>query len=197
MSQQDQQTTDPLATNASGSSSDAVSEMESELEALDAAEQRAEDFLDAAEQASDAMDDNLGALAQELAILKDALARSQAEQQNLIRRLDRERAEMGPYFASKSVAAMLPIVDDLERALAHVPEEHSAGVKSIHARMVKVLEGFGAKSFDSVGQELDTQYHEVMSQAPGEAGKVVAEFERGYVMGDKVVRHAKVIVGMG
>ena len=53
------------------------------------------------------------------------------------------------------------------------------------------------KAFDSVGQEVDPDKHEVLSQAPGKEGIIVTEFEKGYMLGDRVLRHAKVIVGSG
>jgi len=62
---------------------------------------------------------------------------------------------------------------------------------------VKQLESFGVKSFESVGQVADMECHEVMSQAPGKEGIVVLEFEKGYNLHDRVIRHAKVVVGSG
>ncbi len=55
----------------------------------------------------------------------------------------------------------------------------------------------GVQSFESIGHEVDTEHHEVMSQAPGKEGLIVMEFEKGYTLHDRVIRHAKVIVGSG
>ena len=55
----------------------------------------------------------------------------------------------------------------------------------------------GVRAFESVGHEVDTERHEVMSQAPGEEGIILTEFEKGYMLHDRVIRHAKVIVGNG
>lgn len=96
----------------------------------------------------------------------------------------------------------MPIIDNLERALQNIPADIAenswvAGMKSIHALALRQLDLVGVQPFESVGQEVDANLHDVMSQCPGEAGKIAVEFERGYKLGDKIVRHAKVIVGNG
>lgn len=63
--------------------------------------------------------------------------------------------------------------------------------------MQKYLESQGVKSFNSVGEEVNPDRHDVMTQAPGPEGKIVQEFEKGYTIGDRVLRHAKVVVGSG
>ena len=62
---------------------------------------------------------------------------------------------------------------------------------------MKYLDSQKVTGFDSIGQEVDPDRHEVMTEAPGESGKIVTEFERGYMLGDRVLRHAKVVVGNG
>ena len=61
----------------------------------------------------------------------------------------------------------------------------------------KYLESNGVIAFDSIGQEVDADKHEVLSQMPGKEGKILQEFEKGYMFGDRVLRHAKVVVGAG
>jgi molecular chaperone GrpE len=61
--------------------------------------------------------------------------------------------------------------------------------------MQKYLESQGVKSFSSIGEEVNPDRHDVMTQAPGPEGKIVTEFEKGYLIGDRVLRHAKVVVG--
>jgi molecular chaperone GrpE len=70
-------------------------------------------------------------------------------------------------------------------------------MKSIHALALRQLDLIGVKAFDSIWQEVNADLHDVMSQAPGQEGVIVTEFERGYKIGDRVIRHAKVIVGNG
>ncbi len=158
--------------------------------------------MNAVEEAEQAVNAGFSAAQKELAELKESLARSQADYRNLLTRVDRERDEMGGYITGNVIIKMLPIVDNLERAIANIPEDIAentwvSGMKSIHTLAVKQLELVGVKSFDSVGSEVDADLHDVMSQAPGKEGIIIAEFERGYKIQDRVIRHAKVIVGNG
>ena len=175
---------------------------ESVSETFENIESTLEREMNAVEEAEEAMNTGFASAQKELAELKEALARSQADYRNLLSRVDRERDEMGAYISGNVITKILPIVDNLERALANIPaeiEQNSwvVGMKSIHALALKQLELTGAKAFDSVGCEVDANLHDVMSQAPGKEGMIVAEFERGYRLGDRVIRHAKVIVGNG
>ena len=63
--------------------------------------------------------------------------------------------------------------------------------------MEKYLESQGVKPFVSLGEEVDPEKHDVMTQAPGKEGKIITEFEKGYLIGNRVLRHAKVVVGSG
>lgn len=71
------------------------------------------------------------------------------------------------------------------------------GVKHAATGLSRVLEGMGVSAFESLGKELDPSLHEAMSQGPGPAGQIISEFEKGYQLGEKVIRHAKVVVGTG
>ena len=141
-------------------------------------------------------------LAAEIAKLKDTLARSQADYKNLVSRTERERLEMGDYVTEKLVVKLLPSFDNLERLLSGTPEAERTGVlyegvKSTFSGLVRALEGVGVSSFESVGQPLDPAFHEAVAQVPGTEGAVVVEFEKGYKLREKVIRHAKVTVGNG
>lgn len=90
---------------------------------------------------------------------------------------------MTSFITGNIVTKLLPTVDNLGRATVSVPAEiaDNAWVKGIEATytgFIKQLESFGLKSFESTGSEVDTAFHEVMSQAPGKEGVVVAEFEK-------------------
>jgi molecular chaperone GrpE len=161
-----------------------------------------EQEMNAVEEAEQAVNAGFAAAQKELNDLKEALARSQADYRNLLSRVDRERDEMGGYITGNVIMKMLPIIDNLERALTNIPADIAenawvSGMRSIHALAIKQLELIGVKPFDSVGSDVDANLHDVMSQAPGKEGIIVAEFERGYKLGDRVIRHAKVIVGNG
>lgn len=139
---------------------------------------------------------------EELVRLRESLARAQADYTNLLKRVDRDRADMTAFITANVIKKMLPTMDHLERAVANTPAELQEnawvkGVLSIHGGLTKQFESLGVKSYESMGKEVDTEYHEVMSQAPGTTGVIIAEFEKGYMIGDRVIRHAKVVVGSG
>lgn len=138
----------------------------------------------------------------EIGKLKDTLARSQADYKNLVARTERERNEMADYVTEKLVGKLLPSVDNFERLVSGTAESERSGalydgVKSTLAGIVRTLESVGVTSFESVGKPLDPAFHEAVAQVPGEEGIVMNEFEKGYKLRDKVIRHAKVTVGNG
>ena len=141
-------------------------------------------------------------LAKKIADLTEALARSQADHSNLLKRLDREKAETHFFVVGKTVSKILPGIDTLERALSHVPENGKddpwvKGVAAAHKAFLKGLESMDVKPFDSLGTTLDETRHEAVAHVPGKQDSIVAEFEKGWTYGDRVLRHAKVTVGNG
>ena len=101
------------------------------------------------------------------------------------------------------IVAMLPVLDDFERALKHLDEtageeKKNEGVSLIYSKIKSVLEHKGLKKIESLGNEFDTDFHEAIAQIPADndhpANTVVDEAECGYMLNDKVVRHAKVVV---
>ncbi len=137
----------------------------------------------------------------EIKRLQESLARSQADYQNLLMRIDRDKAEMISYLSGKILIPLLTQVDNLERAVKLKEgiegDSFVDGIRSMLASMEKYLESQGVLAFVSLGQEVDPTKHDVMTQAPGEEGKIVTEFEKGYMIGPRVLRHAKVVVGSG
>lgn len=137
----------------------------------------------------------------EIARLKDALARSQADYQNLLMRVERDKADMAFYLSSKILTPLLTQVDTLARAVemkAWVEwDAFVDGVRALQGNIAKYLESQGVRAFDSVGSEVDPDRHDVMTEMSGELGKIVQEFEQGYLLWDRVLRHAKVVVGNG
>lgn len=133
--------------------------------------------------------------------LQNALARSQADYQNLLMRVERDKTEMTHFLSAKILLPLLTQVDNLERAVklkAWVEGDGFVdGIRSVLAGMERFLENQGVKAFDSVGQEVDPDRHDVMTEMVGEAGKIIQEFEKGYLLRDRVLRHAKVVVGNG
>lgn len=139
---------------------------------------------------------------EELERLRGSLSRAQADYSNLLKRVERDKSEMTSFLTASIIKKFLPTVDNLERALASVPadiaeQKWTDGIRATLQGLSRQLETMGVKSFDSIGQEADSERHEVMSQASGKEGIIITEFEKGYMLHDRVIRHAKVIVGNG
>jgi molecular chaperone GrpE len=126
--------------------------------------------------------------------------RAQADFENYRKRAAREAAAAGERAKAGLVRELLPIVDNLERALAsaHAEEDHLAqGVRLVHSELVAVLERSGVEAFDPRGEPFDPTLHEALSTRPAdgaEPGVVVEVVEKGYRSGDSVVRPARVVV---
>lgn len=134
--------------------------------------------------------------------LKDALARSQADFENFKKRTERDKGDMVFFLKSDIFQKILPRVDDLERILKNTPEDMQSGalyewVVSLQKSLLKDLKSLWVASFDSIGTEVNPDHHEVMTQVPGKEGVIVDEFEKWYMLGDRVLRVAKVVVGNG
>lgn len=144
-------------------------------------------------------------LEQEVAELKDKQIRLFAEFENFKKRTAKERIDLFRNAGVEFFEAMLPILDDLDRAAKHREEikdtqELQKGFDLIHSKLLGILEQKGMKSMDSsVGKDFDTDFHEAITQIPAPSadmkGKVIDETEKGYFLNDKVIRYAKVVVG--
>jgi len=128
--------------------------------------------------------------------------RAAADFQNYKRRTEQERQEVALLANAALIINILPILDDLERALRNV-DAHLAGltwvdgIRLIHRKLQAILEASGVKEITTEGQDFDPRYHEATMYGEGEEGKVVAEVQRGYMLGDRVLRPAMVVVGRG
>ena len=139
---------------------------------------------------------------QEVEELKKQLLYKTAEFENYRKRTLKEKAELILNGGEKTVAAILPILDDFERAIADKSEDPKAikeGVQMIFNKFVKTLEGLGVKKIDTNDKDFDVDFHEAIAMVPGmgddKKGKIIACVQTGYTMNDKVIRHAKVAVG--
>jgi molecular chaperone GrpE len=149
------------------------------------------EYDDAKEEAADP--------AAEAARYLDLAQRTQADFENYRKRAAREAAQAGERAKANLVRELLPVVDNLERALAtaNPEEDHLAeGVRLVHAELVATLERNGIRAFDPAGEPFDPTLHEALSTRPGEngAGVVLDVVEKGYKLGDNVIRPARVIV---
>ena len=141
-------------------------------------------------------------LQQENEKLKDQLLRTIAEFDNFRKRTTKEKSDLILNGGKKTVTAILPVLDDFERALQHGStdvEAVKAGMQMIFNKFIKTLEGMGVKKIDTQKADFNTDYHEAVAMVPGmgdeNKGKVIDCVQTGYTMNDEVIRHAKVAVG--
>lgn len=143
----------------------------------------------------------LDALRRERDALQDRLLRTAAEFDNYRKRVDRDRRDQAESATADALAAVLPIIDDLERALKAPAggdiEGFRKGIELIHQQMIELLRKRGVKPVDAVGQDFDPRYHQAVMQESSpdhREGEVIEEFARGYVLGDRLLRPAMVKV---
>jgi len=143
-------------------------------------------------------------LAQQLEELKDKYLRTVAEFENFKRRTLKEKTELILNGGEKAITAILPIIDDMERAIenAHKQECVDAveeGWELIYKKLLSTLEGMGVKKIEVDGKDFDVDFHEAVAMVPGmgddKKGKIIDCVQTGYTLNDKVIRHAKVAVG--
>ena len=136
--------------------------------------------------------------------LKDKYLRSVAEFDNYRKRTLKEKAELILNGSEKAVGAVLPILDDMERAIANGEKTNDPlvlreGISLIYAKFQKVLESLGVKEIETADADFDTDVHEAIAMVPGmgddKKGKVLDCVQKGYKLNEKVIRHAKVAVG--
>ena len=139
---------------------------------------------------------------QEVEELKKTLLYKTAEFENYRKRTMKEKADLILNGGEKTISAILPILDDFERALADKSEDPKAikeGVQMIFNKFVKTLEGLGVKKIETADKDFDVDFHEAIVMVPGmgddKKGKVIDCVQTGYTLNDKVIRHAKVAVG--
>lgn len=140
-------------------------------------------------------------LAEEREAFRDQLLRARAEFDNFRKRMDRERLQMSARATEDAVRDFLPIVDDLERALAadtgDAGSSFHQGVQMIYRQMVDILRRRGLEPIEAIGQDFDPNIHEAVAYEPAEGrreGEIIGELRRGYRIGDRLVRPAMVRV---
>ena len=152
-----------------------------------------------ADEAADAVD--VEAVKAERDALQDRLLRTAAEFDNYRKRIDRERRDQSESAAASLLAEVLPVVDNLERALQAPtgPEAagYRAGVELIHRQLVDLLRKRGVTPIEALGTDFDPRFHQAVSQETSDAhrdGEVMEEMQRGYMLGDRLLRPAMVKV---
>ena len=143
-------------------------------------------------------------LGQKLDEMNDKYLRLFSEFDNFRKRTQKERLELFKTASEDVMVALLPILDDFERALKAseengADENHKEGIELIYNKFSNTLKQRGLESLDSMGQEFDTDFHEAITNIPAPSpemkGKVVDVTEKGYKLNEKVIRFAKVVVG--
>lgn len=136
--------------------------------------------------------------------LRDKYLRLSAEFDNYRKRTMREKAELILGGGEKAIVSLLPVVDDLERALKTMKQATDVdavreGVELIYNKFMTLLAQNGVKPIETVGLALNTDFHEAIAMIPApveaQKGKIIDCVQMGYTMNDKVIRHAKVVVG--
>ena len=148
--------------------------------------------------------DPLDVALDEIASLKDKYLRQAAEFDNYRKRTLKERAELILNGGEKTITALLPVLDDMERAMqsgekTDDPQVLREGMTLIYQKLMKVLEAQGVTKIDTQDADFDTSLHEAVALVPGmgddKKGKVIDCMSTGYKLNDKVIRYAKVAVG--
>ncbi len=133
--------------------------------------------------------------------LTEALQRERADAMNVRRRSEEERAKLGSFYKASVVKELLPVIDNFERALKHVPEdlkdnEYIKGVQGVVKQFEDSLAKLGVERIKTVGEAFNPHLHEAISHEEGdsEVETVSEELQSGYVLGEEVIRHAMVRV---
>ncbi len=176
-------------------------------DAIDHELQNGEESLDDSE--TETEQDPLTQCVEELAAEKDQRLRVAAEFANYRRRMESQRADWSLRAKASVIRTLLPILDDLERSLSVAAEVESkdndflslkSGVNLVFDNFISELEKLGLNRIETAGKAFDEHFHEAVGQAPApegeEDGMVLYESQAGYCLGDLVLRHAKVIVGI-
>lgn len=154
--------------------------------------------------AEQAESDPVAKLEAELSETKDRLLRLFSEFDNYKKRVARDRVEQNKMAGAEIFLAILPFIDDFERALKSFPQIQEVasvkeGIQLIYNKIKATTESKGLVAMEATGKLFDADLHDAITNVPAPSedmkGKVVEEIEKGYYLNDKVIRHAKVIVG--
>ena len=139
--------------------------------------------------------DKVQEMGEKLKEMQDKYLRIYSEYENYRKRTTLEKADLLLNGSKDTIKAILPVVDDLERALTATNDD---GVRLIYNKLMKILEQKGLKAMQVVGEKFDENLHEAITQVPateeGKKGIVIDVVEKGYFLNDKVLRYAKVVV---
>ncbi len=150
------------------------------------------------------LEQKLAEAAEKIATLEDKYLRQVAEFDNYRKRTMKEKAELIKNGGERAIESILPVLDDFERALLTMEKSENAeeirtGVELIYNKFVTILKQNGLQKIETEGKDFDTDYHEAIAMVPTPdetlKGKILDCIQTGYILNDKVIRHAKVAVG--
>jgi molecular chaperone GrpE len=132
----------------------------------------------------------------------DNWRRAEADFENYKKRIEQERSETARFAGTALILNMLPVLDDLDRALKSMPDKlthltWTDGIRLIHRKLQATLEAQGVTEIKATGETFDPSVHDAVGQTAGEDGKIIEEAQRGYKLHGRVIRPAFVIVGNG
>ena len=158
----------------------------------------------AADEETQEATDPLEAANKQIAELNDKFLRKVAEFDNYRKRTLKEKADLILNGAEKTLTKILPVIDDIERAIENGNKTDDVetlreGMDLIYKKFMKILKGEGVEVIPTTGEDFNTDYHEAIAMVPGmgdeNKGKVIDCVQTGYTLNDKVIRFAKVAVG--
>ncbi|NQT77191.1 MAG: nucleotide exchange factor GrpE [Bacteroidetes bacterium] len=152
----------------------------------------------------DKTENKIQELGQKLDELNDKYLRLFSEFDNFRKRTQKEKLELFKTASEDVMTAILPVIDDFERAIKSTDDNgvdgnYKEGIELIYNKLINILKQKGLEQMSVLGEEFDTDFHEAITNIPapepGMKGKVVDEIEKGYKLNDKVIRFAKVVIG--
>ena len=184
-----------------------VTEQNEEIERkdADAGEPEEDKIVEISEKELNRLKDELEAKKREVSEYKDRLLRLAAEMENLRKRLDKEKQEHVKFANENLIKQLLPVIDNLERTIEHAKQSQNLdglveGVEMTLKGFLEVLEQFGCKIIEAEGETFDPMYHEAIQKQESEhvpENRVICQYQKGYVMNDRLLRPAKVVVSCG
>ena len=150
-----------------------------------------------------ALQTQLATAQKQTAEMKEGMLRARADLENARRRFEREKKEDQLYAGERVLKALIPVVDDLDRALENIPADGEndqtlvEGVQMVHRKFLQALESQGAKSFYPLGEQFDPTNHEALMEMPTtevDPGHIAQVFQRGWLLNERLLRPAKVII---
>ena len=178
---------------------------ENDTQTATAEPKKAEETTESTEEKAElSPEEEITELKQQVGELKDKYLRVFAEFENFRKRSVREKLEMMKTAAQDTMSVLLPVLDDFDRAKKSADdpdseEQFTEGIELLYNKIYTILQNKGLSAMESTGEAFDPELHEAVTEIPAPTeemkGKVIDTIEKGYKLNDKIIRHAKVVVG--